>query len=129
MSYGGWQLACALCSLPLIKGLEGFLAGKRIAEHISLVGPISLLAPASPGLANWLREEAVPFAFSTYRANRLLFCKHGVQLPGRYRAGLQICPHLGHRRRPHQHLHPPSPSLHGHLIQPQVAAALRAAKR
>jgi hypothetical protein len=31
------------------------------------------LAPASPGLANWLREEAVPFAFSTYRANRLLF--------------------------------------------------------
>jgi hypothetical protein len=73
MSYGGWQLACALCSLPLIKGLEGFLAGKRIAEHISLVGPISLLAPASPGLANWLREEAVPFAFSTYRANRLLF--------------------------------------------------------
>ena len=73
MIYGEWQLVCALCPLPLIKGLEGFLAGKCIAEHNSLVGPISLSAPASPGLANWLREQAVSFAFSTYRAHRLLF--------------------------------------------------------
>jgi hypothetical protein len=77
--YGEWQLACTLCPLPLIKRLEGFHAGKCIAGHNSLVGPISLSAPASPGLANWLREQAVSFAFSTYRALRLLFL--GVDAP------------------------------------------------
>jgi uncharacterized protein (TIGR03032 family) len=35
--------------------------------------PVSLSAPASAGLANWLRQQAVSLAFSTYRANRLLF--------------------------------------------------------
>jgi hypothetical protein len=79
MIYGEWQLACTLCPLPLIKGLEGFLADKCIAEHNSLVGPISLSAPASPGLADWLREQAVSLAFSTYRAHRLLFL--GVDQP------------------------------------------------
>jgi uncharacterized protein (TIGR03032 family) len=66
------------CPLPLIKGLGGFCGsrffpGKRIPRHNSLAGPASLAAPASPGLANWLREQAVSLAFSTYRANRLLF--------------------------------------------------------
>ena len=38
-----------------------------------MTSPVSLSAPASPGLASWLREQAVSLAFSTYRANRLLF--------------------------------------------------------
>ncbi|MCP9849483.1 TIGR03032 family protein [Cyanobium sp. Morenito 9A2] len=42
-------------------------------------GPI----PASPGLANWLQEHQVALAFSTYRANRLLFL--GVNQAGELR--------------------------------------------
>ena len=38
-----------------------------------MTSPVSLSAPASAGLANWLRQQAVSLAFSTYRANRLLF--------------------------------------------------------
>ena len=38
-----------------------------------MTSPVSRSAPASAGLANWLREQAVSLAFSTYRANRLLF--------------------------------------------------------
>ena len=38
-----------------------------------MTSPVSLTAPASAGLASWLREQAVSLAFSTYRANRLLF--------------------------------------------------------
>jgi uncharacterized protein (TIGR03032 family) len=53
--------------------LQGLPPINRIHRHNSLTSPVSLSAPASPGLASWLREQAVSLAFSTYRANRLLF--------------------------------------------------------
>jgi len=38
-----------------------------------LASPLSLPIPASPGLGSWLQGQGISLAFSTYRANRLLF--------------------------------------------------------
>ncbi len=39
----------------------------------ALATPLPSFIPASAGLASWLRELGISLAFSTYRANRLLF--------------------------------------------------------
>jgi hypothetical protein len=67
-----------------------------IPRHNSLTSPVSLSAPASPGLAFWLWERVIALALSTCRAPRL--------------------PLLGVDEQPE-----PSPTIHGRLFDRPLA--------
>jgi len=47
-----------------------------------LATPFSLPIPASPGLADWIQALGISLAFSTYRANRLIFLGTAEQADG-----------------------------------------------